>query len=260
MPTFFYSSDKRPEIEKLIRDLPGILSGKVEDQFGICRGFKVRVAFAFFSIIKEQFIIKSRGGTDEAGIKWPRLSREYLAYQRPMGQNGQGSRKPPHAGKLAPGGKDGFMTAAQLKRWRAVYSSTLARLALQVEDLGEAKGRAAAIAWVDAKARGVKTKLDVFGSREVEILRDRGILFNSLSPGIINERKTDADYQPATPEQIFRDLPGALLIGTNVEYATYHQEGARPIWPKDGNLPQAWISEIFEVGVSGLVRIGELFK
>lgn len=259
MPTIFTSAENKPQIAKLIRDLPGILSGKVEDTFGITRGFKLRMAFAFFSIIKEAYIVKSRGGTDEAGIKWPKLSREYLAYQRPMGQNGKGSRQPPVAGKLAPGGNDGFMTPDDLKRWRGIYGSTLVRLAMQVP-LGEAKQRAAMIAWADAKRNGVKTKLDVFGSRDVEILRDRGILFNSLSPGILRDDKVDAIYTKPSEGQVLDLLPGVLLVGTNVEYAEHHQNGIRPIWPKDGELPQVWIDEIVEVGVSGLLRIGELFK
>lgn len=258
MPTVFVSAKDKPKIASLLRKLPAILAGKVADEFGIMRGFKLRMAFAFFSIIKEAYIEKSRGGTDAAGITWPKLSPEYLAYKRPMGKNGQGSRQPPVAGKLAPGGNDGFMGKKDLERWRGIYGSTLARLSLQVP-VKEAKERAAMIAWADAKRRGVKTKLEVFGSRDVEILRDRGILFNSLSPGIIHEQKTDASYSKPD-NQVLEMLPGVLLVGTNVEYAAHHQNGARPLWPKDGELPQVWVDEIVEVGVSGLLKIGELFK
>ena len=264
MTTYFVAAERREEIEQLIRALPEILAGRVADQHGIARGFKLRCAFMFFSIIKEAFIVKSRGGTDEAGIKWPPLSPEYLAYTRPMGKNGQGSRSPPRAGGMAPGkpGNDGFMNAAEMKAWKIDFRRSMAYLSLQLP-LAEAKARAASIAWARAKRRGVKTKIDVFGHRDVEILRDRGILFNSLSPGILNEAKGgDAAYSPASPDQVVKaELPGVLFVGTSVEYASYHQvdPGKRPFWPKDGVLPQVWQDDILEVAISGLVRIGDLF-
>ncbi len=264
MPTYFVAAERREEIETLIRSLPQILAGKVPDQFGIARGFRLRCAFMFFSLVKEAFIVKSRGGTDECGIKWPELSPEYLAYTRPMGVNGQGSRSPPRAGGFAPGkpGNDGFMTALELAAWKKDFRRAMAYLSLQLPP-AEAKARAASIAWARSKRRGVKTKLEVFGHRDVEILRDRGILFNSLSPGILDENKSDAAYTPASPDQVCDfATPGFLFVGTSVEYAAYHQvdPGKRPLWPKDGNLPQVWQDEILEIAISGLIRIGELFK
>jgi hypothetical protein len=255
MPTLFVAASRRPELEAVLRQLPGILAGTEADVGGIARGFKMRVSFAFFSLVKEAFIVKSRGGTDAAGIKWPPLSREYLAYTRPM--NG---RQPPRAGGLAPGGNDGFMTAAQLNQWRRDFAGAMKYLSVQIGE-DAARGQAAAIAWSKAKSRGVRTKLEVFGEREVEILRDRGILFNSLSPGQINEAGVDATYSPPE-DQVAEDGPGWLLVGTNVEYAYYHhvQPGIRPLWPKNGNLPAVWIDEIMEVAVSGLERIGELLQ
>lgn len=262
MPTIYTRLSRRDEIERFIRSLPAVLAGKAPDIHGVAHGFAMRVAFAFFSIIRENFIIKSRGGTDEAGITWPRLSERYLAYTRPMGRNGSGSRQPPHAGGLAPGEHDGFMTRQQLASWRKVYGGVLSRLSLKIP-LGEAKARAASIAWAASKRAGVRTKLEVFGHRDVETLRDRGILFNSLSPGVLTVADVDATYLPATPEQIARLLPDGILCGTNVEYAAKHHLGigvpARPFWPVDGNLPEAWIVEIAEVGASGLDQIGRLF-
>lgn len=262
MPTIFVNAERRPEIERLIRSLPAILAGSAPDELGIARGFKARCAHTFFMIIRENFIIKSRGGTDEAGIKWPKLSPKYLAYVRPMGRGGEGSRYPPHAGGLAPGGRDGFMSESQLRRWRGTFARCLARLALQM-DRGEAMGFAAAIAWNEAKRLGVKTKLQVFGDREVEILRDRGILFNSLSPGVVIEDGPRAEYTPPTGDggdaQVATLDGSGLLCGTNVEYARRHHFGRRPFWPVNGELPDQWVAEIVEVGVDGLRMIGDLF-
>lgn len=244
-------ASRRPELETLLRMLPAILSGKTYDHRGIARGFRMRMAFMFFSLVKEAFIVKSRGGTDECGISWPKLSAAYLAYQRPMGRNGKGSRKPPRAGKLAPGGNDGFMSKKELARWRATYSHKLSRLLLAGVAESSAKGSAAAAAWAEAKRLGVRTKLDVFGNREVEILRDRGLLFNSLSPGVLGEHGETAEYLP-TEDQVVRSEGNSLAMGTAVEYAGYHQNGKRPLWPKSGELPEAWWREILEVGMSGL--------
>lgn len=258
--TVVYTSATRAELKEYLRQLPGILSGRLADLDGIAHGFKLRLAFAFFSVVKEAFIVKARGGTDECGITWPKLSRKYLAYQRPMGQGGKGSLKPPKAGGIAPGARkkngqlpDGFMTEGQYNRWRKVYGTTLARLLLQVPE-AEARKRAAQIAWADAKRSGVRTKLDVFGNREVEILRDRGILFNSLSPGVLTEDGPDASYGKPDQQHV-EERPGEIAVGTNVKYAAYHQNGKRPYWPKDGNLPGAWWEEILDAGRSGILQI-----
>ena len=263
-------AEHRDEVERLLRSLPAILAGRAPDPYGLARGFRLRMAFMFLSLVREAYIVKSRGGTDECGIKWPKLSPEYLAYKRPMGQNGSGSRSPPVAGGLSPGRKrngdqrDGFMSKDQLAAWRRNYGGALSRLVLGGMELGAAKAQAAQIAWARAKRSGVRTKLAVFGSRDVEILRDRGILFNSLSPGVLSERGVDADYSPPTADggsfQVVRSEADGLYVGTAVEYAERHQNGKRPIWPKDGRLPAEWWEQILEVGASGLVMIGEIFK
>ena len=229
MATIFVEARRRDEVFDALRKIPGILSGSTPDPVGIRDAMRSRITFAFFSLVKEAFIVKARGGTDEAGIKWPPLSEKYLAYGRPM--NG---RNPPVAGGLAPGGNDGFMNATQLKKWRKDYAGSLKFLALQLP-VGEAKSRAAAIAWNRAKEAGVKTKLGVFGSRSVEILRDRGILFNSLSPGQLIGSGQSESYKP-TDDQVFENQLNSLVVGTNVEYAFYHQvqPGTRPFWPQDG--------------------------
>lgn len=247
----------KDEVRELLLQLPAILTGSVADVGGIARGFKIRLAAQFFSVVKEEFIVKSRGGTDSAGITWPALSERYLAYQR-------GPASTRRAGRHAPGGRDGFMTQAQLAQWRGIFNGVYARLAQQVT-ADEARGRAAATAWVAMKKKGVKTKLEVFGQRDVEILRDRGILFNAISPGIVNEAGVDAIYQPSPGQVVEAANPGEIIVGVNVEYARYHQgtverPGRRPLWPVDGNLPQVWWDDILDAAVLGILRIGELLN
>jgi len=252
MPIIYCKASKRAEIERLIRLLPAILAGRVPDRDGVAHGFRMRMAWMFFSLVKEAFIVKSRGGVDECGIRWPKLSAKYLAYQRPMGRGGRGSRNPPRAGGLAPGGNDGFMSKADLARWRKTYATALGRLMLA--GVADAKSRAAAIAWAQAKRNGVKTKLGVFGDREVEILRDRGLLFNSLSPGVVTDSGADAGYVPAVDQVADADA-SSLTVGTAVSYARWHHYGKRPFWPRDGRLPDSWWEDILEVAWSGIVEL-----
>jgi hypothetical protein len=246
-----------------LRELPGIMSGSVPDSLGIAHGFKMRVAVAFLEKVKLAFIVKSRGGTDEAGIKWPPLSKEYLAYGRRFGKGEQASLKKA-AGlgkqhKFTPGGENGLLTKKQQDRWWQIYRQTLAWMASR-EPIGIAKGRAAAVAWAKIKEEGAKTKLEVYGNRQVETLRDTGVLFNSLQPGTITINGPDANYVPPL-DQIVRDTQGELVVGTNVSYAKYHQgtqekPGRRLIWPFV--LPQAWLDYFSRMGESGLVAAVKL--
>lgn len=220
----------------------------------------MRLAVAFFSKVKQAYIVKARGGTDEAGYRWPKQSAAYLAYQRPLG--GARGKKPPKAGGKSPGGKDGFMTTDQLKKWRRDFAWAFAKLKA-TEPEAAAKAHAAAIAWSIAKKAGVKTKLDVFGSRDVEILRDTGRLFNSLSPGVINESGVGANYSPAQ-NQVVKEAPGELVVGTNVKYASAHhapKDNKRPerrLWPAANRIPESWWRDFREQASGGLRRIGEL--
>lgn len=245
----------RRELRALLRALPAALAGKGPDEGNVGRGFRMRLAVAFFSTIKQAFVTKARGGVDEAGDSWPKLSQRYLAYKRPVT-----GRKPPRAGKLAPGGKDGFMSQKDLDQWRKDYRQAIAWLAVK-EPIADAKRHAAAIAWSKAKKAGVKTKLDVFGNRtNVEILRDRGLLGNSLSPGLIA-----GDSYSAPAGQVVREEPGALIVGSNLVVADYHHgprrklkgRGAVPqrrLWPEPTRFPSAWWSDWLAVGMEGMQR------
>ena len=241
--------------------LPRILAGNEPDRHGIARGFRLRLAAAFLSKVKQAFLVKSAGGTDEAGISWPPLSAAYLAYGRRFGRGEQAALKK-SAGlgagnRYAPGGNKGLLTKAQLTRWKQVYGHTFRTLSASVP-IGEAKRKAAAIAWARIKKEGARTKLDVFGSRRVEILRDTGILFNSLSPGTLSAGGADASYS-APPGQVVRMGANDLVVGTNVPYATYHHNAKnprahRPLWPEPDQVPQAWHEDFAETAARGLTQ------
>ncbi|MEL7336645.1 MAG: hypothetical protein AAFN70_10640 [Planctomycetota bacterium] len=224
---------------KVARDCVAALTGAQNRHTSAARSVHTVIGFALLSSVKSDFVRKARGGTGDDGIKWPPLSPKTLAY----------SRNPPAGARrgYAPGGKSGLLTKAQLNRWNEVYRQQLARFAMSL-DLGAAKSRAAAFAWKVIKSEGGKTKLGEWGNRPHEILRDTGVLLNSLSPGTIGGDNVNLQYvPPAAPggnQQVFVLRPAGIIVGTNVPYASTHQNGdpkrnipARPFLPPNA-LPK----------------------
>lgn len=249
--TVIYARGTREDLRRKLAMLPLILSGRVADESGIARGFMMRVAYTFLMKVKEAFIAKSRGGTGEDGITWAPLTREYLAYGRRFGRGEQAALKAA-AGLGAGNHHRGLLTAAQDKRWKQVYAQTLAWLAAR-EPLGTAKAIAAGHAWKVVKQEGAKTKLEVYGSRQVDIGRDTGILFNSLSPGELSEAGPDAQLA-AAESQVLESRPGEVIVGTNVPYAApFHKR--RPLWPSV--LPQSWLDAMNRRAAEGIARAVE---
>lgn len=253
-----YFKGNRADLRRILGGLPGILAGRAPDPLGIALGLKLRVGVAVLSFIQDWFDTKADGGTDPGGVKWAPLSKAYLAYQRRFGKNEQkdlatGAGLNPKLNKFAPGGKKGLLTEMELKSWRGIYSTTLARLRFAGVPEARAKNIAAGKAWAIMKDRGAKTKLEVFGNRKVQILRDTGILRNSLSPGI-------EDQPSGANEQIFDvTKPGEVIVGTNVPYARAHHEGRgnvpkRPLWPDPEDWPEAAWGQVARVAAEGVIR------
>lgn len=234
----------RAELRRLVELLVEALSGRVPDYYNIARPVLTRGAIALLSKIQQSFILKARGGVGEDGIRWKPLDRKTIAYGR------RTSRAELRA--LGVGGRRvrGLLTPEQDRRWRAIYARVLAQLRARGIDGREAAETAARIAWARLKAEGAKTKLDVLGGRTVDTLRDTGELLNSLTPGY-----EDSPARPAG--QILDAQPGQIAVGTNVKF--WHHRGrpgrlpARPFWPPDGNLPQAWWDAIQLAIIRGLI-------
>lgn len=227
MPTGTFTGT-REQLRKLLSQLPAALAG-ADDPYGIARGIQLRGGIALLSKIQQAFIVKSRGGTGDDGIKWPPLKRSTIAQRRTTGTE----RK-----ALGIGGTRvrGLLTPAQDRRWRQIFGSRLAKLRLVMSD-GAAKAKAAQIAWAILKSEGAQTKLQVLGGRQVDILRDTGELFRSLTPGV-------EDQPSGADGQVFRVPPGRVIVGSNKK--PWHHAGipgklpTRPLWPLDGRLPAAW--------------------
>lgn len=247
------------EARKIIRRFLAMLGGHVQaDQ--LAQGVFFAIGLEALSDIHADFIRKAQGGVGEDGASWPRLSPKTLAYSRRFGPGEQAGLKAAaglgRANRLAPGGNKGLLTVAQLKRWRQVYSQHLARLVMMYP-LAQAKSIAAGIAWNKVKAEGAKTKLEVFGNRPHEPLRDTGVLLNSLSPGYLIWGEYHKPIRDGAEFQIFQSLENGVVVGTNVPYAKTHNEGdrsrgipARPFIPTV--VPARWIQGWADVGIKAV--------
>ncbi len=241
----------REELTQLMRRLPAILSGQVTDPLDIARGLQLRLGVALLSKVQQAFIVKSRGGTGEDGITWPPLKRETVAARRTTA----GERR-----AAGVGGRRvrGLLTPAQDRKWRGIFATRKARLLMGGLSPAAASARAASAAWAILKGDGARTRLQVFGGRQVDTLRDTGELFRSLSPGV-EDKPSGADGQ------LFDVIPGRVTVGTNKK--TWHHRGvagklpARPLWPLDGTLPPEWWAHLLRVYARGLaVAISEIVR
>lgn len=240
------------------RFLAMITGNEIADN--LAQGVFFAIGLAALIDIHQDFIRKAQGGVGDDGTSWPRLSPKTLAYSRRFGP-GEQARLKGAAGlgrgnRFAPGGNKGLLSAKELKRWRQVYAMHLSRL-LMTYPLTQAKSIAAGIAWNTVKAEGAKTKLEVYGNRAHEPLRDTGVLLNSLSPGYMIWGEYHKPQKDGGKEQIFQSLANGVIVGTNVPYAKVHNEGnpakgipARPFLPRV--VPQKWIDGWAEVGIQAV--------
>ena len=83
----------------------------------------------------------------------------------------------------------------------------------------------------------------MFGNRVVEINRDTGILFNSLSPGELSHGGPNATYTKPSgdggEQQIFETLANGVIVGTNVAYAAAVNKQRRFL-PAENQIPEVW--------------------
>jgi hypothetical protein len=190
-----YVRASRADVRQALRQLPTLArsGGPIAD------AMMTRCGMALLGRIKTAFVAKARGGTDEAGDSWKPLSPKTIAYSR---------RHPgvPKARAWAAHRPSYALTDKQRDRWWDVYRQ---RLAIYKGD----KGHAAAVAWLILKGEGATTLLDKYGNTKVEILRDTGLLLNSLSPGV------------ASSERIFQVGRGEVIVGTNRKGAAAHHKG-----------------------------------
>jgi hypothetical protein len=228
MDNTVYLRKSRQDIKAVLRQVPSACAGNVGQANAAMRALLTRVGMAALSKIRQAFVVKARGGTDECGLSWPPLSPATIAYSRR------------HPGVLWPGKKRApyapswMLTEAQRKRW------------WQLCRVG-----GPAYAWVIVKSEGAKTLIGEYGQTPVDILRDTGLLLNSLSPGIPTQQ----------PNQVFTIGNGDVIVGTNRKWAAAHHNGIpgklpkRRLWPEPRSWTSDWWDDIISQAKDGLVEL-----
>lgn len=249
-----YVAATRAEVREAFTKIPQAAMGGYGTR-DMADALMVRCGLALLGHIRAAFVAKSRGGTDEAGDSWKPLSPKTVAYSRRnrkvFGDPGASrlfsrAKSMPWVPKSV--GRAGFapsyaLTDKQRERWWEVYRQQLARFRGN-------KGSAAKVAWATVKREGATTLMEQFGGMKVDILRDTGLLLNSLSPGV------------GSAEQVFRVGTGEVVVGTNRKWAAVHHHGSkdgripqRRLWPDPARWPVSWWLDIAETARSGLVDI-----
>lgn len=217
----------------------------------------VRIGLTALQFIKEAFLVKAQGGADAAGEKWKPLSPFTIAYKRR--HPGFNRRTGNFTKGRLPGSKaraafapSWMLTAKQRTRWWSLYGGLLRRYK------GD-KAHAAATAWSILKSEGARTIMGVYGNAQVEILRDLGLLYNSLQPGVQPDQATATP--PRIDRQVFKVQRGAVVIGTRRKWAWTHHKGIpgrlpqRRLWPEVDRWPSEWWNQIVRQARAGVKKM-----
>ena len=90
-----------------------------------------------------------------------------------------------------------------------------------------------------------------------EILQETHRLLASFTPGT-------GHLPSGVADQVFNFLAAGIEIGTDVEYAEFHQDGVpgripqRPIVPKTGKIPHAWDGAVADAIERGIQKVMEM--
>lgn len=223
MATIRYRGSRQELMADMSR-LPGILTGRLPDPGGVAKALMVAMGLVLLSRIKEAWVIKSRGGTDAMGIKWPPLAASTLQQRR-------------------------VVRISEKKLQDKLAKLSPDRRALV---MAQAKQIAAAGGGVGKKA---------IAAALAEILRDTGIMLESLGPQVV-------------ADTILRTGPGWLEVGSNVHYFRFHNSDQprrknadgtdrlprRQVLPDNvDQIPAAWIAEMGEAA-SKTMRTPEFWR
>lgn len=222
------------------------LTGQTADTNGHARSVFYAVGIAALQDVIEAFQVKMAGGTDEGGVSWPPLSPAYLAYGRRFGPGEKASSAV----------SSGVMNPQQMARYNALLAEKIAHLSARV-DVERARKLAADRAWETIRKEERISKIAAYGNRIVDILRDTGKLFNSLTPGYLSGTEYHPTSLDGADQQVFVALADGIVIGTNLPYAAAHNYGypegnipKREFLPKDP--PSVWLDRWAEIAIQAI--------
>lgn len=250
----------RAQVARVLSRIPKILGGHQGGAHAAVQALLVRLGLTALQFIKEAFLVKARGGTDVTGLRWAPLSPYTIARRKHPGYSkstGQFTKKRLPSAKVR--GQPQYrpswiLSQKQRDRWWEVYRRGLGRYK------GD-KAHAAALAWFVLKAEGAPTLLGVYGKMGVEILRDTGLLYNSLEPGVWPVPEPPPQNPPRKPLQVFRRERLAVVVGTRRRWAGTHHYGVpgriprRRLWPDPSRWPERWWAALLEQAQQGIIDI-----
>ncbi len=230
MATLTYTGG-REAVTALFTQLLDAAAGTGPDPHGLAQAMQARLGNVLLSKIRQAYLEKARGGTDECGIRWAPLSPVTVAGRR----LGKADRQ-----SLAGKSRLRALSPAERKLERREYRKRLTDLVARglPRTRAQALARAQAFNRLRGRDAAIPTRLALLGFRQVDILIDTGELLASFSPGV-------EDRPSHTPGQVFETPPGRVIVGSALPRAAYHHRGtsrlpARPFWPPDGHLPDSW--------------------
>jgi hypothetical protein len=232
MPTVRLTGVSRRELHARLRALPRVLSGRMPDPTGAVRGLQLAMGTALLGKVREAYVLKAQGGTDDMGVSWPPLAASTLALRRKV------------SGAKAVARLAAAYAGLPAHRRRQVREQYRRLLRLYRDDAGGAAARRAARGLLrrlrahlppsrykrlEAELRAApaaeRARRLALAGAHAEVLRDTGRLLNSLSPGV------------RSADRVLRAGPGEVVVGSNVAYLKYHQS-ARPRRRKADGTPR----------------------
>lgn len=204
----------RAELRQRLGTLVRVLTGKEPDTSGVVESMQLALGEVMLSKIKEAFVVKSQGGTDEMGIAWPPLSATTLAL-RTKNTGAKTMAKLDREFQWLPKHRR-FLIAAHRERLESLYQDGVTggrarRHASRILRLMQPYLPPTRFKKLEKELKEQPTtrakKLAQAGAY-AEILRDTGRFLNSFAGG------------QANPDRKLYSGPGVIVIGSNARTKT----------------------------------------
>lgn len=211
----------RSDLVAMLGRLPSIAAGNDALSMGEATGLALRVGTTAMAIQRDAYIVKARGGTDEAGLSWEPLRPSTIRHRLGKTKMSDARRK--------------SIVARYEKRFNE-YQREFSR------------------------TRRERFNRDVQQFVPHEILRDDGTLFNSLSPGLAGEVRPDGILQVNPGECVGgTNVPYAIYHHSD-EPRKLRADGQpvlpqRRLWAEPSQWPQTWWNMIGGSAVRGMALI-----
>jgi hypothetical protein len=82
---------RRDRVLAFLRNVPGVVAGRLPDEFGIARPAKAYAARRLMELCREDYLTKAEGQPGDDGERWPPLSR-YTLHQRRWKNRARGGK------------------------------------------------------------------------------------------------------------------------------------------------------------------------